>query len=177
MVQITGKLFSGDTPARGSVVFQPSSRITHSDEDIIVLPSPWIARVDEGSIRSPFMVPANDDGNPSLGTYKVTERIVGQREVHYHIQVLAARGSVQDLSDLAPIASSSGFSIVKGDPGEQGEQGIQGEQGEQGIQGDPGLDTGAAIELVLGTHIQSPTPHPVYDDTPDLTLIFQNGLT
>lgn len=31
-------------------------------------------------------------------------------------------------------------------------------------------------EAVLGTHISSLTPHPVYDDLPSLTLLFENGL-
>lgn len=34
----------------------------------------------------------------------------------------------------------------------------------------------AAVEEVLETHVDSPTPHPVYDEIPSLTLIFENGL-
>lgn len=28
----------------------------------------------------------------------------------------------------------------------------------------------------LPTHINSPTPHPAYDDLPDFNLLFENGL-
>lgn len=35
-----------------------------------------------------------------------------------------------------------------------------------------GGDGGAA----LAAHVASPTPHPAYDDTPDLAVIFENGL-
>lgn len=31
--------------------------------------------------------------------------------------------------------------------------------------------------LALFAHTQAPSPHPAYDDTPDLSLIFQNGIT
>lgn len=49
-------------------------------------------------------------------------------------------------------------------------------QGPQGLPGPPGADTGQAITLAMNTHIQSVSPHPIYDDTPDLTLLFQNGI-
>lgn len=31
-------------------------------------------------------------------------------------------------------------------------------------------------EAILGPHIDSPTPHPAYDDLPSLTLLFENRL-
>lgn len=45
-----------------------------------------------------------------------------------------------------------------------------------GVPGPPGRDTGAAIEAIMEEHIQSPTPHPAYDDLPAMTLLFENGL-
>lgn len=33
-----------------------------------------------------------------------------------------------------------------------------------------------SANIALQNHINSPTPHPVYDDMPSLTLIYQNGL-
>lgn len=165
MVQITGNFFTGDKPAIGMVLFQSDSRVTHIDEQLTVVSSPLVAHLVDGSIPPMFQVPANDDGNPSLGTYKVTERFVGRSATVYHIQVLALNGPVQDLSDLAPIAASSGIAVVRGPKGDKG---------------DPGLDTGgvfeSAITTAVITHVQSPAPHPAYDDTPDLTLLFQNGL-
>ena len=32
----------------------------------------------------------------------------------------------------------------------------------------------AEIDAAIAEHVQSPTPHPAYDDAPDLSLIFQN---
>jgi hypothetical protein len=36
--------------------------------------------------------------------------------------------------------------------------------------------TAAYVEDQISEHVASPTPHPVYDDMLDLTLIFENGL-
>jgi hypothetical protein len=33
-----------------------------------------------------------------------------------------------------------------------------------------------AIATAMQTHVQAPLPHPVYDDMPALTLLFENGL-
>lgn len=41
----------------------------------------------------------------------------------------------------------------------------------KGPKGDPGQGT-----VDLDAHINSLAPHPVYDDVPDMTLIFENGL-
>lgn len=40
-----------------------------------------------------------------------------------------------------------------------------------GPKGDPGVDT---ADLLL-EHINSETPHPVYDDGPDLTVLYENA--
>ena len=46
------------------------------------------------------------------------------------------------------------------------------------IPGPPGVpaDLEAAISVVVEEHIQSPEPHPAYDDLPSFTLLFENGL-
>ena len=41
--------------------------------------------------------------------------------------------------------------------------------------GTPLSDGGASDEAVLA-HINAMTPHPIYDDLPSLTLLFENGL-
>ncbi len=46
------------------------------------------------------------------------------------------------------------------------------------------LDVGQAVQDYLAehpsadlqAHIDSPTPHPAYDDVPDLVVLFENGL-
>lgn len=40
----------------------------------------------------------------------------------------------------------------------------------------PGFAQPMATSSDLAGHVNSPTPHPVYDDLPSLNLIFQNGL-
>lgn len=80
-----------------------------------------------------------------------------------------------------------------------GTEGPQGETGPAGPQGEPGksayevavdngfvgteeewlaslVATGEGTSTALLTHIQSETPHPVYDDLPSLTLLYENGL-
>lgn len=54
--------------------------------------------------------------------------------------------------------------------------GQQGPPGVQGIQGPPGIDADTQVEEVMYGHINDPTPHPVYDDMPDLTILLENGL-
>lgn len=54
----------------------------------------------------------------------------------------------------------------------------------QGPQGEPGSVVGgispeAAQELIdtnIDVHVNDTTPHPAYDDTPSLVLLFNNGL-
>lgn len=54
--------------------------------------------------------------------------------------------------------------------------GPQGPGGIQGVPGPPGNDADTQIEVVMQEHVDSPTPHPAYDDIPDLTVHFENGL-
>lgn len=44
--------------------------------------------------------------------------------------------------------------------------------GPPGVQGIPGEN---ADDLII-EHINSSSPHPVYDDIPDLSTLFENGL-
>jgi hypothetical protein len=51
-----------------------------------------------------------------------------------------------------------------------------GPPGVMGPQGPPGVDAQTNVETAINSHINSPTPHPVYDDIPDLTILLENGL-
>lgn len=53
--------------------------------------------------------------------------------------------------------------------GPAGPAGAQGPAGEAGA-----IDTVARDAISL--HVIDPTPHPVYDDMPDLILIYENGI-
>lgn len=54
--------------------------------------------------------------------------------------------------------------------------GAQGPPGVQGIPGPPGNDADTQIEVVMEQHVNAPEPHPVYDDSIDLTILLENGL-
>lgn len=69
----------------------------------------------------------------------------------------------------------------KGDTGErgpQGERGLQGYEGEKGQKGDTGPTgpEGPINTEAINAHIASETPHPTYDDMPNLTIIFENRI-
>lgn len=51
-----------------------------------------------------------------------------------------------------------------------------GPPGGPGPQGAPGLDAQTSVENIMDTHVDSPTPHPAYDDITDLTILLENGL-
>lgn len=52
--------------------------------------------------------------------------------------------------------------------------------GPPGPKGEPGSSGTGAVDHeardAIAVHLIDPTPHPVYDDMPDLTLLFENGL-
>lgn len=54
--------------------------------------------------------------------------------------------------------------------------GPQGPPGVKGDKGEDGLDSGAVVEAMMIAHVNSPTPHPAYDDIPDLKTHLENGL-
>ena len=37
-------------------------------------------------------------------------------------------------------------------------------------------DVSAVVDAAITQHRLAPTPHPAYDDIPDLTTLFRNGL-
>jgi len=51
-----------------------------------------------------------------------------------------------------------------------------GPPGVEGEPGPPGVDAETSVELVMAEHVADDTPHPAYDDMPDLTIHFENGL-
>lgn len=55
-----------------------------------------------------------------------------------------------------------------------GPVGPRGYQGPTGAPGSGAVDEYARDQISL--HLIDPTPHPTYDDLPDLSLIFENGL-
>lgn len=83
---------------------------------------------------------------------------------------------------VGPVRISPGFTVGGG--------AVLGPPGPPGVGADPESLRAAAAEAVedyltdhpvatiddLAAHIEAPTPHPAYDETPDLALIFENRL-
>lgn len=55
-----------------------------------------------------------------------------------------------------------------------GPPGPRGPVGPTGAPGSGAIDDYARD--IISLHLVDPTPHPAYDDLPDLSLIFENGL-
>lgn len=56
------------------------------------------------------------------------------------------------------------------------ETGVQGPPGIQGPPGPEGPEGGTEAMDAISLHLIDETPHPVYDDMPNLVLIFDNHL-
>lgn len=87
------------------------------------------------------------------------------------------QGPKGDRGDIGP----RGDTGPKGDTGlrgPQGDRGLQGYEGEKGQKGDTGPTgpTGPINTEAINAHITSETPHSVYDDMPNLTIIFENRI-
>jgi len=113
-VTVTGGLLNPDG-ATGSIDFIPAVRVHHVAEGQIVLPAKFTAWFVDGAFT--IALPAADDegGNPTGWTYHVVERVQGGSS--YDISVLLANGATQDLSALAPVATSTGEPVVVGPQG------------------------------------------------------------
>ena len=69
---------------------------------------------------------------------------------------------------------------AEGTPAWEAFANLRGPQGEQGPPGVDGAVIGGAspayVDDSIAAHVNAPTPHPAYDDMPDLVLLFENGL-
>lgn len=75
-----------------------------------------------------------------------------------------------EVKDLVVSVINTPVSVVVVPAGPQGPPGVQ------GIQGPPGVDADTGVEVVMEAHVNSPEPHPVYDDMQNLTILLENGL-
>lgn len=53
--------------------------------------------------------------------------------------------------------------------------GLRGPAGPPGPEGPPGISSTDASAEALQEHVDSPTPHPAYDDAPSFVLLYQNA--
>lgn len=140
-------------PITGKVRFTPSvSAVIASTERAIVLPTPVVADLDaDGYIslngsRGVNLVATDSTGiTPTGFTYTVAflDLKYGSTALAYNGYSMALpAGTTVDLSDVAPIPSSGGIAITRGERGETGPAGPAGATGATGPAGPKG-DTGA----------------------------------
>ena len=87
------------------------------------------------------------------------------------VKVVAPNPRKLTISDSTASGNLNLF-VARGERGPAGPVGPQGIAGPVGPQGPAGADgTTAVLE-----HIQDSTPHPTYDDSPSLTLLFENRI-
>lgn len=141
-------------PITGKVRFTPSvSAVIASSERAIVLPTPVVADLDaEGyislnGVQGVHLVATDSTGiTPTGFTYTVAflDLKYGTTALSYNGYSMALpAGTTVDLSDVAPIPSSGGIAITRGERGETGPTGPAGATGPAGPKGDTGA-TGAA---------------------------------
>lgn len=76
-------------------------------------------------------------------------------------------------SPIIEVFTETSTPIIEVPIGMRGPRGPEGPEGPIGPQGLKGEDA----DDLLNLHIEDGTPHSAYDDMPNLTLLFENGLT
>lgn len=95
----------------------------------------------------------------------------------FHVKLSA--GQEVDFAALLPAQADSGRTIVV-DPTTAARAeaaAARAEAAAEGAESGGGLTVTEIRERVLEPHIDSTTPHPVYDELPSLALLFENGIT
>jgi hypothetical protein len=102
-------------PIQGYITLTPSAAaVLDSLNNVVVLPATRKVTLDATGAFD-VVIPATDDPdmNPTNFTYTVQEVVHGGRS--YSIN--APMNKTQDLADIAPVPSSNGVTIVRGEPG------------------------------------------------------------
>lgn len=132
-------------PGRGSVVFTPRPSFMVAIGDTIVLPSPVVARLVNGSISVELAATDDPDVSPVDWTWRVETRVGGLRIPNFHIAV--PQGSTVDLRSVVEVAPSTGAIVTVGPQGPQGDTGPTGPTGPTGADGATGPEgpTGSTL--------------------------------
>lgn len=107
-------------PIQGNVVFSPSPRRllnkSAAPSPVTILPKPVVVRLDnKGSFTRAMVATDDPDNNPSLWTYMVTFQFENAILDSFSIEVY--EGEVVDLTEVSPVSSSNGATIVQGPAG------------------------------------------------------------
>lgn len=149
-------------PVQGFLTFTPTPKaVLDAAHEVVILPSVRKVTLDEAGAFD-VILPATDDPdlNPSGWTYKVTESLPGGRT--YSID--APMNADRDLTLVAPVPSSAGDAIVRGEPGADGKDGVDGIDGTNGIDGIDGKDGVVPATLSLASATGSITEVTIVDD-------------
>jgi hypothetical protein len=161
---------------RGKIMAAPASVLffdagSGSTPPSLIIGKPISVTINRQGVAS-LMVPVTDDTDiaPVGFTYTITEKLsTGTRS--YVIEVpYSAHVHGIDLATVAPVSVSPGTPVslvTKAELVALAARVTSVEAGEI---------SGAATQTDFLAHINSSTPHPAYDDQPDLSLIFENGL-
>jgi len=194
-------LYPDDVPMTGTVTFKPSAGAillpNATPDPAIVLPTTITATLDANGylslngIRGIYLL-ATDTTNPVDWTWNVSFslRVGTQAIIPYGaFDMSLPAGTVKDLVAVAPFPSSSGQPIVRDETvainAEQGALAAAADaQHWAQVAQDAASNTGGGDGFTMDQinqalvipHINDDTPHPAYDDMPDLVGYFENGL-
>jgi len=150
----------GERPAAGAVHWTPTRR--RVTDTHVILPESFAVELIDGV--------ATVDVTPSSGTWawKVQEWVGGQHETRY--VAVPASDAVLEYAALADVDPATL------EPSAEPEAAWW--LALQQLQLD-GVDPEAlrpVVADIVDEHVESAAPHPIYDEMPDLTLIFENNL-
>lgn len=98
---------------------------------------------------------------------------MSDQEIEIHVLIDRKLGTIvvddNTYFGTVRVASSNIFGTVRVSGGVPGPAGLNGQDGQDG-------QDGGINPVLLDEHIESLEPHPVYDDLPSMTLLFENGL-
>lgn len=171
----------------GSIVFTAApAMINISSANTLVYPSPITVTLtpeDEGYFRVGLLSTLDEDMTPNDWTYKVEVKIDGATTPAFNIKVppLPVDSPVPyyEFTKLAPVTTTGGVAITKGDKGDKGDKGGKGDDGKsivdiqsEGSTATVFMSDGSTIPMALPT---STVPGPAPEVTWSGTTIIVDG--
>ncbi len=178
-------------PMKGRVIFTPAVTVlTHPAANLFFDGKPWPVNLDEntGYFQIELIPTDLPELSPTRWTWTVSEP-TGRRyriRVPRDTPILNAPGNplhgqrVLDLALAAPVPPSSGVvQLLSGPAGlallarvDDHEARIAALEAAGSVEGVQGL-----IDTAVLAHVEDATPHPSYDEMPDLTSVYEMELT
>lgn len=150
-------------PARGYVTITPAVPTATFGDTMLLLREERVALDSTGHFEATLV--ATEGVNPHGWTYRIEFNVVGAKTSAINIAVPS--GSVQDLTDLYPIVSSDGETILRGPA-------VDLEIGSVNYGPEPTVTVTDAPDGKQYLHFVLPPVDPSVEVVPDLTLLFEN---